>query len=89
MNSTGFIRRIDELGRVVILKEIRRTTRIKEGEAFITSFMPFDRFCVAIHRVSYKLKAKSNPPDSFDPFCFSFVRVDNKQYVCYNDFVNL
>lgn len=32
MRSTGIVRRIDELGRVVIPKEIRRTMRIKEGE---------------------------------------------------------
>ena len=31
MRATGVIRRIDELGRVVIPKEIRRTMRIKEG----------------------------------------------------------
>ena len=32
MKSTGIIRRIDELGRVVIPKEIRRTLHIKEGD---------------------------------------------------------
>ncbi len=32
MKSTGVIRRIDELGRIVIPKEIRKTLRIKEGE---------------------------------------------------------
>ncbi len=32
MRATGIVRRIDELGRVVIPKEIRRTMRIKEGE---------------------------------------------------------
>lgn len=31
MKATGIVRRIDELGRVVIPKEIRRTYRIKEG----------------------------------------------------------
>lgn len=30
--TTGIVRRVDELGRVVIPKELRRTLRIKEGE---------------------------------------------------------
>ena len=32
MKATGVIRRIDELGRIVIPKEIRKTLRIREGE---------------------------------------------------------
>lgn len=32
MKATGIVRRIDELGRVVIPKEIRRTQRIREGD---------------------------------------------------------
>lgn len=32
MKPTGIVRRIDELGRVVIPKEIRRTMRIRDGE---------------------------------------------------------
>ena len=32
MKATGIVRRIDELGRVVIPKEIRRTLRIKDGD---------------------------------------------------------
>ena len=32
MKATGIVRRIDELGRVVIPKELRRTMRIREGE---------------------------------------------------------
>ena len=30
--ATGIVRRVDELGRVVIPKEIRRTMRIREGD---------------------------------------------------------
>ena len=39
MKATGIVRRIDDLGRVVIPKEIRRTYRIREGdplEIFVT-----------------------------------------------------
>lgn len=32
MKATGIIRRVDDLGRVVIPKEIRRTMKIREGE---------------------------------------------------------
>lgn len=32
MKATGIVRRIDELGRVVIPKEIRRTLRLREGD---------------------------------------------------------
>lgn len=33
MKATGIIRRMDDLGRVVIPKEIRRTVGIREGES--------------------------------------------------------
>lgn len=32
MKATGVVRRIDELGRIVIPKEVRKTLRIREGE---------------------------------------------------------
>lgn len=34
MRATGIVRRIDDLGRVVIPKEIRRSMGIKEGDSF-------------------------------------------------------
>ena len=48
MKATGIVRRIDDLGRVVIPKEIRRTLRISEGDPLHTTLTPFDRFCFAI-----------------------------------------
>ena len=33
MRATGIVRRIDDLGRVVIPKEIRRNLKLKEGDA--------------------------------------------------------
>ena len=33
MKATGIVRRIDELGRIVIPKEIRRTQRIRQGDS--------------------------------------------------------
>ncbi len=35
MKATGIVRRIDDLGRVVIPKEIRRTMRIREGDPLL------------------------------------------------------
>ena len=32
MKATGIVRRIDELGRIVVPKEIRRVLRIREGD---------------------------------------------------------
>ena len=32
MKATGIVRRVDDLGRIVIPKEIRRTLRICEGD---------------------------------------------------------
>ena len=51
MKATGIVRRIDDLGRVVIPKEIRRTMRIREGDPSQTALILFDRFYIAIHRV--------------------------------------
>ena len=33
MKATGIVRRIDDLGRVVIPKEIRKTLRLRDGDA--------------------------------------------------------
>ena len=51
MKATGIVRRIDDLGRVVIPKEIRRVMRLREGDPSHTSLTPIDRFCFAIHSV--------------------------------------
>jgi AbrB family looped-hinge helix DNA binding protein len=40
MKATGIVRRIDDLGRVVIPKEIRRTMRIREGDPLLTALTP-------------------------------------------------
>lgn len=45
MRATGIVRRIDELGRVVIPKEIRRTLRIREGDPLPITLTPSEKFC--------------------------------------------
>ncbi len=44
MKATGIVRRIDDLGRVVIPKEIRRTLHIREGDPSQTTWTPSERF---------------------------------------------
>ena len=56
MKATGIVRRIDDLGRVVIPKEIRRTMRIREGDPLLTTLTVFDRFCSSINSVVTKYK---------------------------------
>ena len=55
MKSTGIVRRVDELGRIVVPKEIRRTLGIAEGDPveiytdgeyiIIEKYRPFCHFC--------------------------------------------
>ncbi len=43
MKATGIVRRIDDLGRIVIPKEIRRTMRIREGDPLLITLTQKDR----------------------------------------------
>lgn len=55
MKSTGIVRKIDELGRVVIPMEMRRAMSIEDGDAFeifvdedrivLSKYVPFCVFC--------------------------------------------
>jgi len=58
MKATGIVRRIDDLGRVVIPKEIRRTMRIREGDPSHTTLTLFDRFYFALHSLAEEIKAR-------------------------------
>lgn len=48
MKATGIVRRIDDLGRVVIPKEIRRTMRIREGDPSQVTLTWWERFSMAV-----------------------------------------
>ena len=56
MKATGIVRRIDDLGRVVIPKEIRRTMRIREGAPSLTTLTPIHRFISAVEKLAKRLK---------------------------------
>jgi len=59
MKATGIVRRVDDLGRIVIPKEIRRTLKIREGDPLYTTLTPIDRFCWAIHSVVNRHKERA------------------------------
>ena len=48
MKATGIVRRIDDLGRVVIPKEIRRVLRIREGDPSQMTLAPWEKFCLTL-----------------------------------------
>ena len=58
MKATGIVRRVDDLGRIVIPKEIRRTLKIREGDPLLATLTPIDRFCLAIHSLAQRITAQ-------------------------------
>lgn len=55
MKATGIVRRIDDLGRVVIPKEIRRTMRIREGDPLLITLSSWQRFCGGLLALSQRI----------------------------------
>ena len=55
MKATGIVRRIDDLGRVVIPKEIRRTMRIREGDPLLKSLEDEILFCESVLQVAERM----------------------------------
>ena len=65
MKATGIVRRIDDLGRVVIPKEIRRTMRIREGD-------PLEIYTAADGEVIFK---KYSPMGELEPYTKQYAEV--------------
>ena len=55
MKATGIVRRIDDLGRVVIPKEIRRTMRIREGDPLLKTLTVEERAYQYINQLGKRL----------------------------------
>lgn len=68
MKATGIVRRIDDLGRIVIPKEIRRSFRIKEGD-------PLEIYTDANGEVIFK---KYSPIGELSNFACQYAEVLNK-----------
>ena len=68
MKAPGIVRRIDDLGRVVIPKEIRRTMRIREGDPLQTTLAQPERFCYAMLELSKRtgLNCEKQRKDSYE-----------------------
>ena len=72
MKATGIVRRIDDLGRVVIPKEIRRTLRIREGD-------PLEIYTEATGEVIFK---KYSPIGELSSFAEQYAEVLGKISKC-------
>jgi hypothetical protein len=59
MKATGIVRRIDDLGRVVIPKEIRRTMRIRVGDPLDNSLSLGEKFAFAVHSILKRYKQQA------------------------------
>jgi hypothetical protein len=69
MKATGIVRRIDDLGRVVIPKEIRRVLRIREGD-------PLEIFTSKEGEVIFKKYSPINELSTFaDEYCQALFKV--------------
>lgn len=61
MKATGIVRRIDDLGRIVIPKEIRRTLRIRESDHSLITLLDIDKnraFVESFIRLSQRVGTK-------------------------------
>ena len=68
MKATGIVRRIDDLGRVVIPKEIRRTMRIREGDPLLMVLTQSPRitFMNVLNELCERMKSEYIPALSME-----------------------
>lgn len=78
MKATGILRRVDDLGRVVIPKDIRRTMRIKEGEP-LEFFVDNDFICLRKYKAEkdFFAEIKSLENNVLNEYCMA----DNREEI--------
>ena len=67
MKATGIVRRIDDLGRVVIPKEFGRIMRICNGDSVDNTLTLFNKFCLVLHSI-----VKEKQRSEITPLCLNF-----------------
>jgi len=78
MKATGIVRRIDELGRIVIPKEIRRTLRIAEGD-------PLEIFTDRDGKIMLKKYSSINELSNFAEACAESLAQNSGHLTCIVD----
>ena len=67
MKATGIVRRIDDLGRIVIPKEIRRQLKVTEGEPFEIFLTKEGEIILKPYRTDYILRKADDWEELEDP----------------------
>ena len=77
MRATGIVRRIDDLGRIILTKEIRRSMHIKEGDALTIYINPEDNEIIL---KKYNCDCKEQLEDNLKNFINSLDIDEEKQF---------
>lgn len=82
MKATGIVRRIDDLGRIVIPKEIRRSMRIQEGDA-LEIFTSEEGITFRKYRTEHSSELEGLADQLYEQAC-SYTRGDERRQLTLN-----